>query len=57
MKRIFSLALLMAAFMGMSAQNIQLHYDLGHSLDKSLTSRQSVTTTAELYKADKWGST
>lgn len=57
MKRFFSLAIAMAAFTGVYAQNIQLHYDLGHSLNKSLTSRQSVTTTAEIYKADKWGST
>ncbi len=39
------------------AQNVQLHYDLGHSLDKDLTSRPSVTTTVEMFKPDKWGST
>ncbi len=47
----------MAAFVSISAQNIQLHYDLGHSLYKELTNRQSVTTTVEMFKADKWGST
>lgn len=57
MKRIFSLAILMAAFVSISAQNIQLHYDLGHSLYKELTNRQSVTTTVEMFKADKLGST
>lgn len=57
MKRIFSLAILMAAFVSVSAQNVQLHYDLGHSLYEELTNRQSVTTTVEMFKADKWGST
>lgn len=58
MKRLFSLAiLLMAAFHGVSAQDIQVHYDLGHSLYDDLTNRPSMTTTMELYKPDKWGST
>lgn len=57
MKRIFSLAILMAAFVSITAQNVQLHYDLGHSLYEELTNRQSVTTTVEMFKADKWGST
>ena len=39
------------------AQNIQVHYDLGHSLCKDLTNRPSLTTTLELFKPDKWGST
>lgn len=39
------------------AQNIQLHYDLGHSLYKDLTSRGDITTTIEMFKADRWGST
>lgn len=39
------------------AQNLQLHYDLGHSLYDDLTSRPSVTTTFEMFKPDKWGST
>ena len=56
MKRIFSLAILMAAFVSITAQNIQLHYDLGHSLYEELTNRQSVTTTVEMFKADKLGS-
>ena len=43
--------------MVMSAQNVQLHYDLGHSLSDRLTARPSVTTTAELYKPDRWGNT
>ena len=56
MKRIFSLVILMAAFVSISAQNVQLHYDLGHSLYEELTNRQSVTTTVEMFKADKLGS-
>lgn len=39
------------------AQNVQVHYDLGHSLYKDLGSRQDVTTTVEMYKGDKWGNT
>ncbi len=39
------------------AQNIQLHYDLGHSLYGELNGRPNVTSTFEMYKADKWGST
>lgn len=58
MKRIFSLAIIMAAFaLGVSAQNVQLHYDLGHSLYDDLDGRTDVTTTVEMFKPDKWGST
>lgn len=47
----------MAALGNASAQNIQLHYDLGHNLYDNLSSRTTVTTTAELFKPDRWGST
>lgn len=58
MKKLFSLTIfLMAAFACADAQNIQLHYDLGHTLYSDLTPRQSVTTTVEMFKPDKWGST
>lgn len=40
-----------------TAQNIQVHYDLGKSLYKDLSPRQDVTTTIEMFKPDKWGST
>jgi hypothetical protein len=40
-----------------SAQNVQLHYDLGHSLYSDLTTRMDVTTTIEMFKPDRWGST
>ena len=56
MKKTFSLAIVMAAFLSVSAQNVQLHYDFGHLYD-NLDSRPSVTTTVEYFKADKWGST
>lgn len=39
------------------SQNVQVHYDLGHSLYKHLSSRQDVTTTVEMFKPDRWGST
>lgn len=38
-------------------QNVQLLYDLGHTLYSDLTGRPNVTTTVEMYKPDKWGST
>ena len=47
----------MGIWFGVNAQNIQLHYDLGHSLYNGLTPRGSVTTTMEMFKPDKWGST
>lgn len=39
------------------AQNVQFHYDLGHNIYNELSGRPSVTTTVEMFKADKWGST
>lgn len=43
--------------MAAPAQNVQLHYDLGHSLYNDLGNRPSVTTTVEMFKPDTWGST
>ena len=58
MKRIFfSFFFVIAYVVTGHAQNLQLHYDLGHSLYDDLTSRPSVTTTFEMFKPDKWGST
>lgn len=51
---IFSLSLLS---MGASAQNIQLHYDLGSALYDELDNRPKLTTTVEMFKPDAWGST
>ena len=58
MKRIFLSCMFVIAYVVTGhAQNLQLHYDLGHSLYDDLTSRPSVTTTFEMFKPDKWGST
>ncbi len=40
-----------------AAQNVQLHYDLGHTIYGELDGRPNVTTTFEMFKPDKWGST
>lgn len=48
---------MMAAFLCATAQNIQLHYDLGHSLNSDLSARPSVTTTVEMFRPDSWGNT
>ncbi|MCE2615358.1 nucleoside-specific channel-forming Tsx family protein [Phocaeicola oris] len=57
MKRYITL-LVAILFCGMlSAQNLQFHYDLGHSLFDGLSNRPSVTTTIEMFKPDRWGST
>lgn len=55
--RIATALLALSPFIGIHSQNIQLHYDLGHSLYSDLTPRQSVTTTVEMFKPDTWGST
>ena len=50
MKRILTTTLLAALFLSATAQNIQLHYDLGKD-------RQMFTTTVEMFKPDKLGNT
>ena len=58
MKKTFLLVLFMCCLAGVTkAQNIQLHYDLGRAMYNSLSDRPWVTTTVEMFKADKWGST
>ncbi len=57
MKRIFSLLLALAAVTILTAQNVQLHYDLGHNLYDDLDGRPNATTTVEMFKPDDWGST
>ena len=57
MNRFFSTLALVATTMAAPAQNVQLHYDLGHSLYNDLGNRPSVTTTVEMFKPDTWGST
>jgi len=39
------------------AQNIQLHYDLGSALYDVCADRPKITTTVEMFKSDRWGST
>jgi hypothetical protein len=56
MKHFFSTLALVATTVAASAQNVQLHYDLGHSLYNDLGNRPSVTTTVEMFKPDTWGS-
>ncbi len=57
MKKIFCLALMAVAAMGVSAQNIQVHYDFGRNIyPDQEDGRQKVTVTLEQFKADKWGS-
>lgn len=42
----------------MAQLNVQMHYDLGHSLyGKELGTRSNWTATIENFSADKWGST
>lgn len=57
MKHFFSTLALVATTVAASAQNVQLHYDLGHSLYNDLGNRPSMTTTVEMFKPDTWGST
>ncbi|MDH6306864.1 hypothetical protein M2459_002119 [Parabacteroides sp. PF5-5] len=41
-----------------TAQNIQLHYDFGGSIySKDLDGRPALTSTVEMFRPDKWGST
>ena len=45
------------AAMGVSAQNIQVHYDFGRNIyPDQEDGRQKVTVTLEQFKADQWGS-
>ena len=62
MKRLLLLALLFVGA-GVSAQNLQFHYDFGRNLyddlDKTADSdgRAPITTTVEMFRADSFGST
>ena len=57
MKHFFLTLALVATTVAAPGQNVQLHYDLGHSLYNDLGNRPSVTTTVEMLKPDTWGST
>lgn len=51
------LSLFIASCSMVSAQNVQFHYDLGHTLYDNLDGRPNITTTIEFFKPDRWGST
>lgn len=55
-KGLLSFALFVLAF-SVYAQNIQLHFDPRHALHNDDFSRNYFTTTFEMFKPDKWGST
>lgn len=59
MRKLFLCALAqVVAIAAFSQVNVQLHYDLGSATNpNSEASRQKVTTTVEMFKADKLGST
>lgn len=57
MKKTLTLTFFLCAILTLSAQNIQLHYDFGHLLYDELDTRPKLTTTVEMFKPDKWGST
>lgn len=50
MKKILFLAMMLVGFGLGKAQNVQMHYDFGKD-------RQMITTTIEMFRPDKWGST
>ncbi len=57
MKKLVSFVLMCLLTTATQAQNIQVHYDLGSALYDDLSGRPKFTTTFELFKPDKWGST
>lgn len=57
MKRQLIIAVLALLSTTVYAQEVQLHYDLGRDLYNSLTERPKVTTTVQMFKPDRFGST
>ena len=60
MKTIIKHGLLGAALLlcgALQAQNVQVHYDFGRAAYDKLGGRPLWTTTVEMFKPDKWGST
>lgn len=58
--RFLWVALFALATTAIGAQNVQLHYDFGRSLYSEFdgeVKRPTLTTTVEMFKPDKWGST
>lgn len=56
-KKLFLLLFFFTTVSVAMAQNIQLHYDFGRALYNELNTRARLTTTVEMFKPDKWGST
>ena len=50
MKKLITISLVLFIAAAMQAQNVQLHYDFGKD-------RKYLTSTVEMFKPDKWGST
>ncbi|MDR1381752.1 MAG: DUF5020 family protein [Tannerella sp.] len=42
---------------GTEAQNVQIHYDTGSALYREYEDRPLITTTVEMFRTDRWGST
>lgn len=57
MKKFFAIVAILLVALSGKAQNVQLHYDFGSALYDELDGRPSTTTTVEMFKPDKWGST
>lgn len=58
MKKVTFIILFISALFSLKAQNVQLHYDFGSALyDKEMSGHPKLTTTVEMFKPDKWGST
>jgi hypothetical protein len=59
MKLLFHVLLLLTTvFLAVNAQNVQLHYDFGKFIyDEKLSERPLLTSTVEMFKPDRWGST
>ena len=60
-KVVFMTMVLFAIVLTAQSQNIQFHYDFGRNLysdlDGDAADRAPITTTIEMFKPDKWGST
>ena len=58
MRKILLLYIVLAFVFTAKTQNVQLHYDLGRFVyDEELSGRPLFTSTVEMFKTDKWGST
>ncbi len=61
MNKILSIAFFLGGIVSASAQNLQLHYDFGKSVYRfgpgSQENRPRLTSTVEMFRPDRWGST